>query len=452
MPLISVITVTYNASATLGPTLASVAEQTFDDFEYLVIDGASSDNTVDLAGKCPRAHVVSGPDRGIYDAMNKGLHLAGGKYVIFMNAGDAFHAADTLQRYADAILSAPQLPGVVYGQTRIVDSDRKYVGERHLRAPEQLTARSFLNGMEVCHQAMCVRRDLAPDFDLSYRFSADYDWAVKVLRRSELNIYIPDYMADYLNEGMTTRNHRASLRERFRSMRRHYGLIPALRTHLRKLLTAVMIAAVLAGCSSKKKATVVNRPSGHRQEQTVARQDKPTRGKPVPVTDESVGELIREARKWIGTPYKCGGSSRGGTDCSGLIMELFLKVYNVKLPRSAAMQQEFSSPVKEKDVRPGDLVFFATGKHKGRVSHVGLYIGNGRMIHASSTRGVMESDLSLNYWRKAHHSCGRVLLAGGKPEKGKPAVKIDNARVEEYYDALDSAIDSLYEVNSEFFD
>ncbi|MDE7335367.1 MAG: glycosyltransferase [Muribaculaceae bacterium] len=237
MPLISIITITYNAASTLPPTLRSVEAQTFWDFEYLVIDGASKDSTVELARACPVAKVYSEPDRGLYDAMNKGLHRAQGRYIIFLNAGDSFSSPDTLQTYADAIAAAaPVEPGIVYGQTRLVDPERRYIGERHLRAPEKLTFRSFLNGMEVCHQAMLVRRDLAEDYDLQYRFSADYDWACKILKRSELNVYINDYVADYLSEGMTTANRRASLRERFRIMRRHYGLLPTLLTHLRKLL------------------------------------------------------------------------------------------------------------------------------------------------------------------------------------------------------------------------
>lgn len=235
-PLISIITVTYNAASTIRPTLASVEAQTFRDFEYLIVDGASKDETVRLASSFPLAQVVSEPDRGLYDAMNKGLKRARGRYVLFLNAGDSFHSPDTLRLYADAIANAPITPGVIYGQTRIVDSGRSYLGERHLRAPENLDARSFLNGMVVCHQAMLVRRDLAPDFDLRYRFSADYDWGCKILKKSPLNVYIPEYVADYLSEGLTTANHRASLLERFRSMSANFGLFPALLSHFKKLL------------------------------------------------------------------------------------------------------------------------------------------------------------------------------------------------------------------------
>lgn len=236
MPLISIITVTYNAALTIEPTLDSVEAQSFRDFEYLVIDGASTDDTLRLVSGCRLAHIVSEPDCGLYDAMNKGLHRANGKYVIFLNAGDSFYATDTLQRYADAIKNSSVEPGVIYGQTRIVDKNRNFIGERHLLAPQNLNSQSFLNGMVVCHQAMLVRRDIAPDYDLNYKFSADYDWGCKILKVSPLNVYIPDYVVDYLSEGLTTSNHRASLKERFRAMSSNYGIFPAIISHLKKLL------------------------------------------------------------------------------------------------------------------------------------------------------------------------------------------------------------------------
>lgn len=238
MPLISVITITFNAAKTLKPTLDSVENQSFNDFEYLLIDGASSDETIAITrnARIPSMRIFSEPDKGLYDAMNKGLRRACGDYVIFLNAGDSFPSADTLQKYADAINSTDCRPGIVYGQTLIVDGSGNRVGERHLRAPRQLTFKSFANGMEVCHQAMCVRRDLAPVFDLHYRFSADYDWAVKVLKVSPLNVYIDDYVAHYLSEGITTSNHKASLMERFKIMCRHYGVIPTMLRHIRFFL------------------------------------------------------------------------------------------------------------------------------------------------------------------------------------------------------------------------
>ncbi len=232
-PLFSIITVTYNAEATLPRTLASVKAQTCRLFEYLVVDGKSTDATLQLASDAaiPEMKIHSGRDNGIYDAMNKGLGMAEGEYVIFLNAGDAFHAPDTLQRIADAIM-ANDFPGIVYGQTDIVDIAGQRLGERHLRAPRELTLDSFRDGMVVCHQAFVVLRRITAPYNLDYRLSADYDWCIRCLQHSRRNVYIDDVLIDYLNEGTTTRNHRRSLRERFRIMCYYYGTFSTIKKHL----------------------------------------------------------------------------------------------------------------------------------------------------------------------------------------------------------------------------
>lgn len=232
-PLFSIITVTYNAEATLPRTLASVKAQTCRLFEYLVVDGKSTDATLQLASDAaiPEMKIHSGRDKGIYDAMNKGLGMAEGEYVIFLNAGDAFHSPDTLQRIADAIM-ADDFPGIVYGQTDIVDITGKRLGERHLRAPRKLTLDSFRDGMVVCHQAFVVLRRITSPYNIDYKLSADYDWCIRCLQHSRRNVYIDDVLIDYLNEGTTTRNHRRSLRERFRIMCYYYGTFSTIKKHL----------------------------------------------------------------------------------------------------------------------------------------------------------------------------------------------------------------------------
>lgn len=252
-PLISIITITYNAAPVIIPTLESLNAQTFRDFEHLVIDGASKDDTVSIVRKiCPDSFVHSEPDRGLYDAMNKGLRAAKGKYLLFLNAGDALHTPDTLQRYAEATgLNSSRIPNamdntdsilscadIIYGDTVVVDSDRNFVKPRHLSVPERLTFRSFANGMLVCHQAFMVRRDLAPEYDLQYRFSADYEWTLRCLKAADPdhNVNLHTVTIDYLSDGMTDKNHRASLKERFRIMCRYYGTLPTLLRHFRFLL------------------------------------------------------------------------------------------------------------------------------------------------------------------------------------------------------------------------
>lgn len=230
-PLFSIITITYNAATTLPATLHSVAMQGFKNYEYIVVDGASKDGTVRLVEESPlQVRMISEPDKGLYDAMNKGIKMAVGRYLIFLNAGDAFHSADTLQCVADTIGDGN--PGVVYGETAIVDANRNFLMMRRLRAPEKLTWCSFANGMVVCHQAFIARRDIVPTYDLKYRYSADVDWCIRCMKNTDELLNTHCTLIDYLNEGETTRHHRASLKERFAVMCEHYGTIPTILRHI----------------------------------------------------------------------------------------------------------------------------------------------------------------------------------------------------------------------------
>lgn len=233
-PLFSIITVCYNSAEQLKHTIASVDSQTCKLYEHIIIDGASSDNTAEVLASSDneRRIVVSEPDNGIYDAMNKGLGRAKGDYLIFMNAGDTFHENSTLQLYADEVMDS-DYPGIIYGQTLLVDKDGCVVGERHLQAPRDLTLKSFANGMLVCHQAMAVLRRIAPLYNVKYRFSADFDWCIQCLQHSRRNVCLDRYVCNYLSEGMTTENRKKSLIERFKIMCYYYGVMPTVARHIK---------------------------------------------------------------------------------------------------------------------------------------------------------------------------------------------------------------------------
>ncbi len=234
-PLFAIITVTFNAAGTLERTLRSVDGQTFTDYEHLVVDGASKDGTLGIveANPNPRRRFVSEPDKGLYDAMNKGICLTKGKYLIFLNAGDKFHSTDALERLADAAGQYGS-PGVLYGQTLVVDNDGRNGRPRHLTAPPQLSLRSFADGMVVCHQAFVPLRRIVDFYNTDYRFSADYEWCIRCLQHSRSNRYVgPEPLIDYLDGGMTVKNHRKSLVERFRIMCFYFGLWPTVFRHFR---------------------------------------------------------------------------------------------------------------------------------------------------------------------------------------------------------------------------
>lgn len=231
-PKFSIITVTYNAGAVLEDTIQSVITQTYRNVEYIIVDGGSKDHTLDIINRY-REHIhtlVSEPDKGLYDAMNKGIRLATGDYLCFLNAGDELHEDDTLQLMVHSI-TGTELPDVLYGETAIVDEEGHFLRMRRLSAPENLNWKSFKDGMIVCHQAFFPRRELAEPYDLRYRFSADFDWCIRIMKKSHTLHNTHLTLIDYLNEGMTTRNHRASLHERFRIMCRHYGYLSTLARH-----------------------------------------------------------------------------------------------------------------------------------------------------------------------------------------------------------------------------
>jgi glycosyltransferase involved in cell wall biosynthesis len=234
---ISIITVTYNAEATIERTLESVAQQTYPDVEHLIIDGASKDRTLEIANCFPHAVVYSEPDHGLYDAMNKGMKKATGDYLCFLNAGDKLHSKETLAHIVQAQKNTTKPAiAVLYGDTHIVDNEGVFIRNRRLTPPEHLTWKSFKQGMLVCHQAFYINRQIALPYDTTYRFSADFDWCIRCMKEGEKqgmqNLYIQEPIADYLSEGMTTANQKASLKERFRIMTKHYGLLSTIIQHI----------------------------------------------------------------------------------------------------------------------------------------------------------------------------------------------------------------------------
>ena len=238
-PKFTVVTVTYNAESTIEDTIQSVISQTYHNVEYIIIDGASKDRTMEIVAKYSDRikTVISEPDKGLYDAMNKGMAMATGDYICFLNSGDCFHEYDTLWDVVHNLQRKNELPDIIYGETAIVNSEGHFMHMRRLSSPETLNWKSFRHGMLVCHQAFYARLDIArrTPYDLRYRFSADVDWCIRVMKEAErmglplVNVHAT--VADYQREGQTTKYHRASLIERFNVMRRHYGLPVTLAMH-----------------------------------------------------------------------------------------------------------------------------------------------------------------------------------------------------------------------------
>ena len=243
----TIVTCTYNAEAVLQRTLDSVMKQTCCNIEHLIIDGVSKDKTLsmvrayqhknDVGESAHEIKVYSEPDKGLYDAMNKGIDRATGDYLIFLNAGDVFPSEDTLELVEGCVGEGEALPGVLYGDTDIVNMDGRFLRHRRLTPPKKLTWRSFKWGMLVCHQSFYARTDIAKDvhYNLDYRYSADVDWCIRIMKEAKkrkLSLRnVNAVITNFLDGGMTTQNHRASLKERFQVMRHHYGLLTTLFVH-----------------------------------------------------------------------------------------------------------------------------------------------------------------------------------------------------------------------------
>ncbi|MCM1021076.1 MAG: C40 family peptidase [Muribaculum sp.] len=142
--------------------------------------------------------------------------------------------------------------------------------------------------------------------------------------------------------------------------------------------------------------------------------------------------LVDEAMTWIGTPYRYGGEDKTGADCSGLTMQVYKNALGILIPRNSSQQQQYCKTVSFGQIQAGDLIFFTTGSNKAKVSHVGLYIGNGYFIHSSGSRGVIISQLTEKYYTRNYHSSGHVTAIDkfvnsqkSKLQKDVPTIRFD---------------------------
>lgn len=226
---LSIITVVYNNARDIERTILSVLGQTYPNIEYIVVDGSSTDGTLEIIKRYENriAKIISEKDDGIYDAMNKGLAAATGEYVLFMNSGDELYSPDTVSNVFATATDAD----IYYGETEMIDDKGESLGRRRHAAPRQFTWRSFKYGMSVSHQAIYIRRSLTRLFDRRYELSADIDWILRAAKKAKKIVNVNQYVARYLVGGMSKTKHRQSLQERFRIMKVYYGLLPTLFNH-----------------------------------------------------------------------------------------------------------------------------------------------------------------------------------------------------------------------------
>ncbi|MDE6782870.1 MAG: C40 family peptidase [Paramuribaculum sp.] len=192
---------------------------------------------------------------------------------------------------------------------------------------------------------------------------------------------------------------------------------------------AVMLSVVMTGCGSLRhsnggRTAQLSPPGTTRTDRTsTSAVEVPAKAQP------SMSALLTEANSWLGTPYKYGGNTRDGVDCSGFVLQVYLRALDISLPRTSAQQQEFSRKIRRDEMKPGDLMFFSV-REGGNVGHVGIYIGDDKMIHASSKVGVVVASVTTDYFKRNYLGSGRIeayakrLASESKP----PAPPVDTPR------------------------
>ncbi len=223
-PLISIITVVYNSVKFLEGSIKSIASQDSKNYEHIIIDGGSIDGTLVIIHNYENQihQWISEPDNGLYDAMNKGIRMAKGEYIWFINSGDKIYDNQTISKI-EAIIQQNSTPDILYGETVIIDENNNEIGLRRLKTPKNLTTQSLFNGLVVCHQSFIIKREIASEYNLKYKIAADYDWVLKGLKKAKSIVNSQLILSRYLDNGFSKNNIPKALKERFGIMAKEFG-------------------------------------------------------------------------------------------------------------------------------------------------------------------------------------------------------------------------------------
>jgi glycosyltransferase involved in cell wall biosynthesis len=231
-PKVSFITVVFNNRENLEKTITAIRNQKYTNTEIVIIDGGSTDGTLEIIAKNKDviAYSISEKDNGIYDAMNKGLRAAMGDYVWFMNSGDTPSDDDTLIN----VFMTEKDGDVYYGDTEMIDDEGKSFGKRTLKIPpEELNWKKMIDGMVVSHQSLIVKREICGEYDINYRFVADIDWTIKLLKKSNKIINTHQTLSKFLIGGYSRQYTIKSLKERFGMLCKHFNCIKVILNHFK---------------------------------------------------------------------------------------------------------------------------------------------------------------------------------------------------------------------------
>ena len=209
-PLVSIITVTYNAKDFLEETFRSVWSQTYPHIEYIVVDGASTDGTRELieANRDKIARWVSEPDKGLYDAMNKGIRMAKGELIGIVNASDYFEP-DTVETVVQAFMEHPGI-GIFHGNVNMLNDDGSFFKLKKPRSNDLSAGMCYYH--PTCFVARSVYGQLG-GYDLAFRYSADYDFLLRCQVADIPFLYIDKVLSNFRRGGVSTTSKQTGMQE-----------------------------------------------------------------------------------------------------------------------------------------------------------------------------------------------------------------------------------------------
>lgn len=228
---VSIITVTYNAGKLLQNTIDSIKNQSYKNIEYIIVDGKSKDNTLDIIDENRKfiTNFISEKDKGIYDAMNKGLNLATGDYVWFINSGDEIFDSNILEK----VLKNSDGADAYYGDVLYINEKKENLGTRTLKKPpKELTWRNFINGMVVSHQSIIIKREKCVNYNPEYKFCADLDWMIGSLKKCNNVINTNLILSKFLIGGFSKENIIPSNKERIKILKNYFSYTEILKSHI----------------------------------------------------------------------------------------------------------------------------------------------------------------------------------------------------------------------------
>lgn len=245
MPKITIITICYNAEKFIEKTLQCVVNQSFTDYEYLIQDGCSKDNTLTIVEKykTDKFRIFSESDKGIYDALNKAVAHASGDYVCFLHAGDVFHNSYTLEKIFQSIDNQD----FIYGDTIMINEQTGATRAWYKTKPTEqaFSYKSFRNGMVVCHQSMIVKRSLSAIYTIGkWKIANDLDWTIRTLKNCKSFKDVGFPIAYFLEGGVSDQRRKNALKERFEIMTQHFGLFPTLLQHIKIAVQAIFRGSI----------------------------------------------------------------------------------------------------------------------------------------------------------------------------------------------------------------